>query len=83
MKQLFSCFFYVRYLSCNGYILLLSSDLATVNNNNIRNRSSRLSAKEVNTTNRLSNHLALLLPGTMVSLDIVTPAGQRGKLVIN
>ncbi len=38
-----------------------------------------MSAKEVNTTNRLSNHLALLLPGTMVSLDIVTPAGQRGK----
>jgi c-di-GMP-binding flagellar brake protein YcgR len=38
-----------------------------------------VSAKEVNTTNRLSNHLALLLPGTTVSLDIVTPAGQRGK----
>lgn len=38
-----------------------------------------MSAKEVNTTDRLSNNLALLLPGSTVSLDIVTPAGQRGK----
>lgn len=38
-----------------------------------------MSAKEVNITNRLSNHLALLHPGTAVSLDIVTPAGQRGR----
>jgi hypothetical protein len=36
-------------------------------------------AKEVNTIDRLSNNLALLLPGSTVSLDIVTPAGQRGK----
>jgi len=38
-----------------------------------------VSAKEVNTIDRLSNNLALLLPGSTVSLDIVTPAGQRGK----
>lgn len=38
-----------------------------------------MSAKEVNTIDRLSNNLALLLPGSTVSLDIVTPAGQRGK----
>lgn len=38
-----------------------------------------MSAKEVDTTKRLSNHLALLLPGTTVSLDIATPAGQRAK----
>ena len=38
-----------------------------------------MNAKVVDTTNRLSNHLALLHPGTIVSLDIVTPAGQRGR----
>lgn len=38
-----------------------------------------MNVKVVDTTNRLSNHLALLHPGTTVSLDIVTPAGQRGK----
>lgn len=38
-----------------------------------------MSATEVDTANRTNNHLALLLPGTTVSLDIVTPAGQRGK----
>lgn len=38
-----------------------------------------MSATVVDTTNRLSNHLALLLPGTAISLDIATPAGQRGK----
>jgi len=38
-----------------------------------------LTAKEIDTSNRLNNHLALLLPGTHVSLDITTPAGQRTK----
>lgn len=38
-----------------------------------------MKAQEVNTTNRLNNNLALLLPGSTISLDIVTPAGQRGK----
>ena len=38
-----------------------------------------MNVKVVDTTKRLSNHLALLHPGTTVSLDLVTPAGQRGK----
>ena len=38
-----------------------------------------MSAKQIDTVNRLNNDLALLQAGSTVSLDIVTPAGQRGK----
>lgn len=38
-----------------------------------------MNAKQVDTVNRLNNDLALLQAGSTVSLDIVTPAGQRGK----
>ena len=38
-----------------------------------------MTAKQIDTVNRLNNDLALLQAGSTVSLDIVTPAGQRGK----
>jgi len=38
-----------------------------------------VTAKQVETANRLNNNLALLQAGSNVSIDIVTPAGQRAK----
>ena len=38
-----------------------------------------MSARQIDTVNRLNNNLALLQAGSNVLLDIVTPAGQRGK----
>ncbi len=38
-----------------------------------------VAARQIDTANRLNNNLALLQAGSNVSIDIVTPAGQRGK----